>query len=200
MSHNKVWGIDNKDNRPIRVCLLVSRNKDNKHLENFVERRRSFVTSKTSEELLDEFNDFVSHGVDGEMCRMYLSVNTRDSKLVNKELVHYLIDNPETNLAHLSHRIASIAAKKECALEKKWMFDLDMDDESTAQAVCQDIKTFAPDVEIEKHKTPHGYAIIVSHGFDTRQLIDRFAQRHIDITLKRDDLLCVDWRQTKLTD
>ena len=200
MSKNKCWGIDNKDNRPVRVCLLVSRNKDNKNIENFVERRRSFVTSKSIKELLDEFNDFVRHGVNGEMCRMYLSVNARDPKLVNKELVHYLIDNPETNPAHLSPRIAGIAAKKECALEKKWMFDLDMNDESTAKAVCQDIKTFAPDVEIERHKTPHGYAIIVSHGFDTRQLIDHWEQLHIDITLKRDDLLCVSWRQTELTD
>ena len=40
MSKNKCWGIDTKDNKPIRVCLFVSRNKDNKRIENFVERRR----------------------------------------------------------------------------------------------------------------------------------------------------------------
>lgn len=200
MSKNKCWGIANKDNKPVRVCLLVSRNKDNKNIENFVERRRSFVTSKTKEELLDEFNDFVSHGVDGEMCRMYLSVNARDPKLVNKELVHYLIDNPEVNPAHLPARIAGIAAKKECALEKKWMFDLDTDDAHAAWVVCHNILLFAPDVEVVKHKTPHGYAIVVSHGFDTRELMEVLKQTDIDITLKRDDLLCVYWKQTELTD
>lgn len=41
----------------------------------------------------------------------------------------------------------------------------------------------------ELHKTPHGYAIIVPHGFDTRDLFEKWEA--YDITLKKDDLLFI---------
>lgn len=194
MSKNKLWGIDTQNNKPIRVCLFVSRNKDNKYIENFVERRRSFITTKTKDELAEEFDNFVNHGVEGEMCRMYLSVNTRDNTKIHKELLHFLIDNPDFNLAHIQSKIAGIAANKECALEKKWMFDFDCEDKDKLYEFVEDITVCGSIVGVGCcHKTPHGYAVIVSHGFDTRKLVEKWG----DIaTLKRDDLLCVAWDWT----
>ena len=47
------------------------------------------------------------------------------------------------------------------------------------------------DVPHEVYKTPHGYAVIADHGFDTREILkDRDY-----ITLKRDDMLCWKWKQ-----
>lgn len=62
----------------------------------------------------------------------------------------------------------------------------------------KDIKRFAYDnsgiffydYEIEAHKTPHGYAIVVPHGFDTRKLMETW--KDYDITLKKDELLFLD--------
>ena len=194
MSKNKLWGIDTQDNKPIKVCLFVSRNKDNKYIENFVERRRSFITTKTKDELAEEFDNFVSRGVEGEMCRMYLSVNTRDNTKVYKELLHFLIDNPDFNLAHIQSKIAGIAAKKECALEKKWMFDFDCEDKDKLYEFVEDITVCDSIVGVGCcHKTPHGYAIVVSQGFDTRELLEKYKDI---VTLKRDDLLCVAWDWT----
>lgn len=193
MSKNKCWGINTQDDKPIRVCLFVSRNKDNKYVENFVERRKSFITTKTKEELAEEFDNFVSHGIEGEMCRMYLSVNARDNTKIHKELLHFLIDNPDFNLAHIQSKIAGIAAKKECALEKKWMFDFDCED--NVEEFEKAIITFVNPIitRLERRKTPNGYAIIVDHGFDTRNLMEYWGDI---VTLKRDDLLCVAWDWT----
>lgn len=43
--------------------------------------------------------------------------------------------------------------------------------------------------DIFVQQTPHGFAVVVPHGFDTRKLMDEFAD--CDITLKRDGLLFV---------
>lgn len=44
--------------------------------------------------------------------------------------------------------------------------------------------------KIERYKTPHGYAIVVPHGFDTRKLMEKW--KDYDITLKKDGLLFLD--------
>ena len=193
MSKNKLWGIDTQDNKPIRVCLFVSRIKDNKTIKDFFERRKAFITTKTKEELAEEFDNFVSRGVEGEMCRMYLSVNTRDNTKIYKELLHFLIDNPDFNLAHIQSKIAGIAAKKECALEKKWMFDFDCMDEDKLDEFMDDIGDVSNPISVTSYKTPHGYAVITSHGFDTRELMEKWENI---VALKRDDLLCVAWDWT----
>ena len=196
MSYNKSWGIDTQDNRPIRVCLFVSRNKDNKDVEDFVERRKAFITTKTKEELSSEFSAFVGDGKDGEICRMYLSVNARDGEKIYKELLHFLIDNPTFNLAHIQSKLASISAKKECALEKKWMFDFDCVIRNKLDEFIKDIVNMSKPLqrEITTYRTPNGYAVVVGGGFDTRELFEKWNDRDI-VTLKRDDLLCVSWRQ-----
>lgn len=42
---------------------------------------------------------------------------------------------------------------------------------------------------VETHKTLNGYGIIVDQRFDTRDLLKKWT----NVSLKRDDLICVDW-------
>lgn len=196
MKNNK-WSVESFSNKPIHVVLFCSRNKDNKHLPDFKERRKSFITHKTIEELEEEFNDFVSHGREGEMCRLYYSVNARDPQKIHTQLMHFLFDNPDFNLCSIAPKLAGIAAQKECALEKKWMFDFDSDNSGVAQQFLMDVSfylnnTLSPELCVPKlYKTPHGYAIVIKRGFDTRKLLEDWGGI---VTLKRDDLLCVKWK------
>ena len=74
-NYNK-WNRDEVDNNidtPINVVLFVSRNKDNKDIKDFKERRNAFVTTRnhTDFRLIEDFYAFVRKGQPNEMCRMY---------------------------------------------------------------------------------------------------------------------------------
>jgi hypothetical protein len=191
---NFKWGTTSFDSSPIHVVLFVSRNKDNKDIENFTERRMSFITHEDmdSEELKNKFEDFVNHGVPNELSRMYYSVNERNGEKIYKEILHFLIDNPNFNLCSIMPKIAGIAAKKECALTKHWMFDFDLKCYLAAVNFCKKIKEIDKDINITIHSTPHGYAIVTDRGFDCRELLKKYEKY---VTLKRDDLLCVKWKK-----
>lgn len=49
--------------------------------------------------------------------------------------------------------------------------------------------------EISVQPTPNGYAVIVAHGFDTRELLANYPF----VELKRDAMLCVDWDMKNIT-
>ena len=192
------WGCVTYDDKPVRVCLMVARNKDNKDIEGFKERRKAFLTTKNANELQDEFDCFIHGGNDNEFCRLYLSVNERDTQKIYKEFLHFLIDEPNFNLTHVQGKLAGIGAKKECALEKKWMFDFDCEDEEKLDEFMEDILLSTNDIiGATSYKTPHGYAVVVSHGFDTRELMEKWSEI---VGLKRDDLLCVSWFDPKKED
>ena len=187
---NSKWGTESYVEKPVHVVLFCSRNKDNNDLDGFVERRKSFISNKTTHELLNDFRDFAKNGLDGEMSRFYYSVNERDMNKVRKELIHFLIDDDEFNLCSLPSKLAGISAKKENAKTKRWMFDFDTEDVTLYRNFIKDISELDNTIEIESYKTPHGYAIVTSRGFDCRTLLGNYK----DIcTLKRDDLLCVSW-------
>ena len=188
----KNFSVESHNDRPINIVLFVSRNKDNKEVADFKERRVTFITHEdmNSEKLMTKFNDFVNAGKVGELSRCYYSVNTRDPQKIHKQLLHFLIDNPDFNLCDMDSKIASIAAHVECAATKKWMFDFDIDDAGYIEEFCTDISNIDPEVEIDTYKTPHGYAIITNHGFDTRKLMEKWGNK---VTLKRDDLICCYW-------
>lgn len=181
---------------PTNVVLFVSRNKDNKDILNFSERSKTFLTNLQSDDIkLDTmFNNFVDEGVIGETSRMYYSVNERDPEKIYKDLLHFLIDNPEFDLCSLPSKLAGIAAKNTNSKTKHWMFDFDINDFTLANEFVEDIKTIDPSVEINVHKTPNGHAIITNRGFDTRKLNEKWGN---DVTLKRDDMLCIKWRSKK---
>lgn len=193
MNKNKRWGIVHTTDEEIYICMFISRKKDNKQLGDFKERRVAFVTTrnKIDEYLFNQFQAFVKSGRPGEFCRMYYSVNARNTRMVNNQLIHYLIDNPEFNPCAIEAKIASIAAKTECAATKHWMFDFD-DVSWRLDEFVNDIKEIDSGVEITTYKTPNGYAVITNRGFDTRELLNKW---HDTVELKKDDLLCVTWDQ-----
>lgn len=175
--------------KPLKVALFVSRNKDNKHLTDFKERRVSFLTDKTDDELQQEFNEFVQRGMPGEKSRLYLSVNNRDNEKIRKALIHYLIDHEEQDMSKLDRRIASIASLKENAAEKKWLFDFD-EHGSYLIEFLGNLEMCIPEGGThETYETPNGYAVVVDRGFDTRELLKKWE----NVELKRDDLLCIAW-------
>lgn len=176
---------NNERGKELRVVLFTSRNKDNKELPFFKERTKAFLTTKTVEELKDEFDLFVEKGRLKETSRFYISVNERDNSKVQKALMHYLLDN-DINMASLPSKIASVASKKENALTNKWMFDYD-DDKSKIDEFIADVTELYLDVP-EKFETPNGYAVVVKRGFDTRELLKKWGK----VELKRDAMLCID--------
>lgn len=196
MTSNKKWGcINNTSSDKVKVILFVSRRKDNKELENFEERRTSFISDREpdSKYIQEKFDDFVNNGQPGEMCRMYASVNARHLPTVRKQLIHFLIDDEEFNLCSIQSKIAGIAAQKECAAEKKWLIDYDGPD-SKLEECMDDIFKMDETIEIFQWKTPNGYALILNHGFDSRE----FTEKWKDLaTIKKDDMLCITWKEKK---
>lgn len=190
----------------LNVVLFVSRNKDNKHLQDFSERRNAFTTTKDADALAEQFQAFVRNGQIGEMCRMYISVNARSNDKTFKALQHKMLDN-EFNLSSLPQRVAALAARKENAYDSshlKWLFDFDpvegRDTDELLQEFLQDVQSchentrtrkdqVKPIMTVETHRTPNGYGIVVDQRFDTRELLDKWK----NVPLKRDDLLCVEW-------
>ncbi|AIX12550.1 hypothetical protein WRP3_047 [Lactococcus phage WRP3] len=185
-----------------KIVLFISRNKDNKNVEGFKQRSYSFLTSEytsAQEEtnLFKDFNNFVDKGVLGETSRWYMSINERDSNKVNNKLIHYLVDHPEMNPASIPSKSVSLAQSIECALTKKWLFDFDSDDYKNMLEFEEDIhKIIQGDKrEIVHYETMNGYAVIVPHGFDTRDLLAKWNKEETIVEVKRDGMLLLDWNR-----
>lgn len=180
------------------VYLMRSRNKDNKDIPNFKQRDEAILEYKENEDkVIETFKNFAAKGVPGEQTRLYRSVNSRNEEKIREELIIRLLrDKP--SMTQLNRTLASVAQQVQNRDESKWMFDFDVDDDKLAEDFKRDIKRFAYNKsnvyfynhEIELHKTPHGYAIIVPHRFDTRELMEKW--KDYDITLIKDELLFLD--------
>lgn len=179
-----------------RVVLFISRNKDNQGLEGFKERRKNFLWKK-DEYPINEFQDFVSKGITGELSRMYVSVNTRDIEKTKKMLLVKLITDP-VDLTNIESVVASIAAKPENRAESKWLFDFDSSIPEEQHAFLNELTEnvqkeieaghVPEDTSIREHKTLHGMAYVVSHRFDCEELLNKWKDV---VSLKRDDMLYV---------
>ena len=199
------WNSEDVSKEEIWTILFVSRNKDNRDVENFNQRKKSFVSTKKPEDLLKEFEVFVNEGVENEFSRFYVSINSRSNTKTFKALQHKMLDE-EFNLATMPQRIAAIASKTENAYEKnKWLFDFDpienVDLEESLKAFVEDVNQAYNEtdnrkepLEVIKHKTPNGYAVITTQRFDTRKLMEKWKD---NVELKRDDLLCYSWKTKK---
>lgn len=155
--------------------FFVSRNKDNKNIEGFKERSKSFLFEGQESELFAKFSDFAKQGKPNELSRMYFSVNNRNIELANKKLVHYLIDNPLTPPHKLYQKLVSLANQKDCAMTNYWMFDFDESDEKLWMEFVNDIREYAgEDIGYSSFKTVSGFNIIVDRGFDTRELLSKW--------------------------
>ena len=177
--------------KTLKVVLFISRNKDNEGVEGFKKRSESFLSTKSVEELSEEFNLFVAKGVAEEVSRFYHHVNARDNDKIRKALLHHLIDHENINMASLPQKVASIASKAENRAESKWLFDFD-DDNHLINDFVNDIRKEVPShVAVIPQQTPNGHAVVVGQGFDTRELLAKWDK----VELKRDDMLCVDWKK-----
>lgn len=174
------------------VYLIRSRNKDNKDVPNFKERSKAILEYiKNENSVIEAFKSFAAKGVPGEQTRLYRSVNSRNEEKIREEfIIRLLRDKP--GVTKLNSTLASVALKACNRDESKWLFDFDVDDEKLVAEFVYDICQYSniPLEDIRYRKTPHGYAIVVPHGFDTRKLMEKW--KDYDITLKRDDMLFLD--------
>lgn len=183
------------DEGKLRVVLFVSRNKDNKEVEDFKERRYSFLSTKSDEDLDREFQDFVNRGVANEFSRLYVSVNERDNEKVKENFLRFMLDQcllkTDLSAVALPTKLAAIAARKENAKTKKWLLDFD-EDESKLEEFIEDMINFAhkhgntTEFNYTVHKTPNGYGIVTSRGFDTSEFCAKYGG-----VVKKDNLLCI---------
>ena len=178
------------------VYLMRSRNKDNNDIPNFKQRVKIILEYKENEDkIIEEFKSFAAKGVPGEQTRLYRSVNSRNEEKIREELVIRLLrDKP--SITQLDRTLASVAQQVQNRDESKWLFDFDVDDDKLALGFIDDITNYGFVFnQIEMHKTPHGFAIVVPHRFDTRGLMKKW--KDYDITLKKDELLFLDMIKNK---
>ena len=191
--HQEILGgfKENNTMSNLYVYLIRSRNKDNKDIPNFKERAKTILEYRENEDkVIDAFKSFVAKGVPGEQIRLYRSVNSRNEEKIRKELIIRLLrDKP--SITQLNRTLASIAQQVQNRDESKWLFDFDVDDDKLALGFINDITNYGFVFnQIEMYKTPHGFAIVIPHGFDTRELMEKW--KDYDITLKKDELLFLD--------
>lgn len=172
------------------VYLMRSRNKDNKDISNFKQRVKTILEYKENEDkVIEAFKSFAAKGVPGEQTRLYRSVNSRNEEKITEEfIIRLLRDKP--SMTQLNRTLASVAQQVQNRDESKWLFDFDVDNEEKVEDFIDDIYFYSELDNHELYKTPHGYAIIVPHGFDTRELMEKW--KDYDITLKKDELLFLD--------
>ena len=119
------------------------------------------------------------------------SIKLQNEEKIREELIiRSLKDKP--SMTKLNRTLASVAQKAQNRDESKWLFDFDVDDRTLMEKFVVDIHntSYIPWKYIETYKTPHGYAIVVPHGFDIRELMEKW--KNYDITLKKDSLLFLD--------
>lgn len=206
MSNYQKWR-NNEDapNGGLVCVLIVSRNKDNKNVPGWKDRRISFLAHRGSHRITDEFTHFCNNAVLGETCRLYISVNDRDPVLIKYNLVKALTEDilrerlpqqPRTiDPAHIASCVCGIAARPECAASKHWLLDVDTTNKDLLESLRNDL--FDHKIEFTSQRTPNGYAFITETGFDTRWLNADPKYKDI-VTVKRDDLLCTKWYIKKL--
>lgn len=167
------------------VYSMRSRNKDNKNIPNFKERTKTMLEYRSNEDrIVAEFRDFANKGVHGEQTRLYRSVNSRNEDKIREELIIRLLRD-KSSVTKLNQTLVSVAQHAENRDESKWLFDFDEKDEQLLNEFVQDIP-----VCTQLYETPNGYAVICEHGFDVRELLNRWEDHKI--TLHRDRLLFLD--------
>lgn len=174
--------------KDLYVYMFRSRNKDNAHLSNFHERCKTILAYAEDEpKVRRDFERFAAEGIPSEKTRLYRSVNRRDENKIREELIIRLIkDKP--SITKLNATLASVAMQTNNKAESKWLFDFDVDSPLAVLEFYNDLP-----VDGRIYKTPNGYAVVVEHGFDIREIMEKW--KDYDITLKRDELLFLDMKE-----
>lgn len=186
-----------------KVAFFVSRNKDNQNVVGFKERKETHFC-KNASELEEKFYKFVKEGKKGETSRFYVSVNDRDEDKARKALVCALVME-DVPLEKVKTKAVSLAMKPENAATKKWLFDFDCNDVNEFRAFVSDLDlTYKEGTSVgfleTGRRTKNGYAVVVAHGFDTRDFLDKWNERlkkqnpNWGVELKRDAMLLWTWK------
>jgi hypothetical protein len=182
-----------------KVVFLVSRNKDNKHLPHFKERKETFFCNDM-EQAKARFMRFVAGGQTGETCRLYVSVNARDEERVKKALVCRLVMDDNASLNNLETLAVSLAMKTENAAERKWLFDFDCPLEEKVKEFMRELTALDETLSPVCYPTKNGYAVVVMHGFNTTSFLGRWTTNLFKVNpawgveLKRDAMLLYDFK------
>ena len=200
MSNLNKWYKTEKEQTDLRVISFVSRPKDNTEVEGFINRKTSFISTMTDEELTPIFEAWAKQGKKNEFSRMYVSLNKRNHKTVQLSLMHYLLDNQDLNLGSLDSRIAMIAAQSEHALESKYFYDFDSNAEDLEEFLSDLAKAYEETKQFNKklpeefkfsvRTTPNYYAVILEQRFKTDWVDEKWKEL---ATLKKDALYCAAW-------
>ena len=200
MSNLNKWYKTEKEQTDLRVISFVSRPKDNTEVEGFINRKTSFISTMTDEELVPIFEAWAKQGKKNEFSRMYVSLNKRNHKTVQHSLMHYLLDHQDLNLGSLDSRIAMIAAQPEHALESKYFYDFDSNAEDLEEFLSDLAKAYEETKQFNKklpeefkfsvRTTPNYYAVILEQRFKTDWVDEKWKEL---ATLKKDALYCAAW-------
>jgi len=152
-----------------RIVCFNSRNKDNNHLKDqgYRQRSYSFLTAKMPDELMDKFHSFVERGLNGEVSRFYISVNTRNHDKALQELTVALVRGEISDLSKIEGKVASIAGKKECRGSRLFLLDCDCDENEFG--IIKEYLNRQNVVVIKQIKTKNNYALI-TQPFDPGML------------------------------
>jgi hypothetical protein len=204
------WGYKHKDDELYGV-LFISRNKDNKDVQNFKPRRMAFTINDFEKiyerKFQNEFLAFRDSGVQGEFVRAYITVNSRDVDKTRKALICAMVNDEDVSLSHIQAKVCALSMEKGMNATKRWMFDVDTKDYEFVKQFIHELEEdygflkadtlddfMKSDPTIEgmyfKQVSPNGYAILVNKGFDTRNILK---DREDVVTLKRDDMIIIDW-------
>lgn len=177
------------DAGPLHIVVLRSRNKDNQGIlgNGYRERTESFLTREPADSpvIQQRFDRFVGKGMLGETSRCYYSVNERDERMVQRALMHLLIDNDDIDMTRLDQLATSIAAHEECKSTRHVLLDIDTLDMDTVNGIRQAIEDDAAETgkpnQYELDRTINGYHMVCERGFDPSIL-----NGYGDVEIKRD--------------
>lgn len=162
-----------------------------------MKNRNSYERLKRIQTSLSE----LSKSLDEQYCKMRQEcmdeiIEDRKEYVTKKNKMYSLYEkiseSDSMRMTQLNRTLASVAQQVQNRDESKWLFDFDVDDREMMANFLSDINHFSGIklIDMKCHKTPHGYAIVVPHGFDTRKLMEKW--KGYDITLKKDGLLFLD--------
>lgn len=177
---------------PYVIASFVSRNKDNRHIDGYKQRGKEFlVKNNYVNDLKQNFDEFVNEGLDGELCRFYVSANIRDMEKVKNGILHKIIDMDNEQLANgLDNKLISVAMKSNCAKTKFWLLDVDCSNEDIVLEIQNYINGLNIDILNTSH-TINGFHIVVNRGFDTREFLEKYGDI---VEVHRDGQLLYTWK------
>jgi hypothetical protein len=180
-----------KDNECIAVDF-ISRNKDNINVENFSQRAEVFIFDGTLDQLQKRFENFVKNGKQGELSRLYISLNPRNKDKIKAYLISDLALDQNLNICKLNAKLTSISMNADCKTTKYWLWDFDAD-QVFLEEFIQDCLQIDPNLEITAYDTVNGYAVVTS-GFDTREIVKKWNNFASN---KKDGHILIDWARNE---